>query len=156
MLHPARRKKEKLVFRLTEESRPRLPDDPLPVKDTSSFPADELEFEVAFLEGILDADPYHEDALAFLGHAYTRLGRYEDGLRMDERIVRMSPNNSAALYNLACSYSLLHRIDDALNALERAVENGYSDLTHMLGDEDLVNVRNDPRFANILHRIQVK
>jgi len=154
MFHRARRKKGNAVFRLTDESRPRLRDDPFKMRHTSSFPEDALEFEVAFLEGILESEPFHEQALAFLGNAYTRLGRYEDGLRIDERIVRMFPNDPTGLYNLECSYSLLDRIDEALDALSRAADNGYTDLVHMLKDEDLASVRSDARFADIVRNMQ--
>jgi len=54
------------------------------------------EFEITFFENILEKDPCNEDALMFLGHAYTRLGQYEKGLSFDERLVRLRPADPTA------------------------------------------------------------
>lgn len=148
------RKNRELVFQLSEESRPRLTSDPLPLNDPCAFPGDQLEFDVAFLEGILEQDPYHEEALLFLGNAYTRLGRHADGLRIDLRLVRLLPGNPTCLYNLACSYSLLERLDEAIEALQQATQSGYADVEHMLQDDDLANLRADERFGAIVKAMQ--
>ncbi|NOZ23603.1 MAG: tetratricopeptide repeat protein [Planctomycetes bacterium] len=126
------------------------------MRDASYFPEDQLAFDVVFLEGVLENDPCNAEALVYLGHAYTHLGRYEDGLRMDRRIVRMFPDDPTSFYNLACSYSLLNRIDEAIEALRQAEDRGYSDWLYMLKDPDLDNLQNDPRFAAIVRRIQGK
>lgn len=151
---PKRKRKERL-FELSDESRPRLSNDPIPLKH-KDFPENDLEFQVSFLEGILRQDPHHKEAIVFLGHAYTQLGRYAEGLEMDKRIVRMCPDDPVALYNLACSYSLLNETDKALDALETAASKGYCDVEHMLQDEDLANVRDHPRLADIVSRMTRK
>jgi len=152
MFHARRKRKKGRSFELSEESRPRLSDAPITLGQ-QPFPEDELEFEVDFLEGVLAQDPHHEDTLIFLGNAYTRLGRYQEGLDIDLRIVKLRPNDPTALYNLGCSYSLVGDIGKAVAALESAVEKGYADVSHMLQDPDLTALRNDPRFQDILARI---
>lgn len=152
MFRARKKKKGERIFELSEESRPRLSSDPLPMK-SDAFPQDELEFEVSFLEGVLEKDPYHQDTLVVLGNAYTRLGRYEDGLRIDERIVKILPDDPTAFYNLACSFSLLGDRDRAIDALAKSVEKGYADVDHLLQDPDLAAVREDPRFAAVVKGI---
>jgi len=110
------------------------------------------EFEITFFENILEKDPCNEDALMFLGHAYTRLGQYEKGLSFDERLVRLRPADPTAFYNLACSYSLLHRTSDAFNCLKKALALGYNDFSHMLKDPDLEHLRSTARFRGLIAR----
>ena len=116
---------------------------------------DELgqEFLIEFLSRETARKPTNVDALAELGHVLTQLGRFEDGLRIDQRLVRIAPENPIAYYNLACSLALLERREDALDALDRAVELGYRDLEHLLSDEDLVALRGEMRFEEIARRL---
>jgi len=110
-------------------------------------------FELGFLEEILARDPCNEDALMLLGHAYTRRGDLEKGLLMDQRLVRLRPNDAVAYYNLACSHSLLGQVDEAFAAIEKAISLGYSDLKHMLTDPDLERLRKAPRFRRFIRRL---
>ena len=60
-------------------------------------------FLARFLEVETGRHPDNVDALAELGHVYTRLGRLEAGLEVDRRLVRLIPHNPTAHYNMACS-----------------------------------------------------
>ena len=44
-------------------------------------------------------------------------------------------------------------MDAALDALSRAVDNGYRDLAAMSADADLAPLRDNPRFAALKSRI---
>lgn len=109
----------------------------------------DLEFEIRFFEGIVRRDRQAIDALKILGDAYTKTGRWRDGLTIDRRLARLCPTEPTVFYNLACSYSLLGRIDPALTALEKAVRLGYHDARWLVKDPDLANVRRDPRFTRL-------
>jgi tetratricopeptide (TPR) repeat protein len=98
--------------------------------------------------------PENLDALSELGHVYTRLGRYQDGLSIDRELVRRAPGDATAHYNLACSLALLGTFDEALRELEAAVELGYDDLAHLLGDDDLASLRALPRFLALVRALQ--
>lgn len=111
------------------------------------------QFELKFVEEVLAQDPCNEDALMLLGHTYTQLGKYEKGLNIDRRLVKLRPADPMVYYNLACSHSLLRNIDAALAALDRAASLGYRDVKQMLGDPDLANVRQDSRFRRWANRI---
>lgn len=95
--------------------------------------------------------PENLDVLAELGHVYTRLGRYEEGLEVDKRLVEQAPEDPLHRYNLACSLALLGHADAALDALERAVALGYDDLQFLADDEDLSSLRAHPRFLALLN-----
>jgi len=112
-----------------------------------------LDFLAEFLEIELAHQPDNVDALAELGHVYTRLGRLPEGLAVDRRLVRLLPENSTVHYNLACSLALLGRVDEAFVALELSVQKGYDDGAHLAHDEDLVTLRGDPRFQTLLARL---
>ncbi len=109
-----------------------------------------LEFEVRFYEKLLAAYPDFIDALIPLGEAYTRRGLYEKGLEVDLRLAALRGDDPVVWYNLACSYSMLKRIDDALEALRRSIGLGYSDVTHLRNDPDLLNLRQSPKYRQFL------
>lgn len=110
------------------------------------------DFTVWFLEGILENNPNYVDCLVYLGNIYTATGRYEEGLKLDQRLVKLRPEDPLAHYNLACSYSLLGNLDAAFEALEKAVALGYKDLEHLQKDRDLNNLREDVRYQELLDR----
>ena len=93
-------------------------------------------------------------ALVELGAVLTRLGRYDEGLLVDQRLVRLEPEEPIVHYNLACSLALLGRADDAIDELTRAVDLGYEDVEHMLKDRDLRSLRTDPRFEGLARRLK--
>ena len=115
---------------------------------------DDAQFEMSFMENVLNRDPCNEDVLMLLGHAYTRRGDYEKGLDIDRRLVRLRPGDPTAYYNMACSLSLLRKLDDAMLALQQAASLGYRDVKFMLKDPDLANLRQDDRFGKFLRRIK--
>jgi tetratricopeptide (TPR) repeat protein len=114
-----------------------------------------LDFLAEFLAIELSHQPENVDALAELGHVYTRLGRLQEGLAVDRRLVRLLPDNPTVHYNLACSLALLGHGDEAFAALEAAVQRGYDDGPHLADDEDLAALRPDPRFQALLARLGV-
>jgi Flp pilus assembly protein TadD len=113
-----------------------------------------LTFLAEFLGVEVERHPGNLEALAELGHALTRLGRVDEGLDVDRRLVRLAPENSTVHYNLACSLALLRRPAESLAALERAIELGYDDAEHLLADEDLATLRDDSRFRSIVQRLR--
>ena len=112
--------------------------------------AEELDFEIAFYEGILEQLPDSVDLLMALGNDYTQRGLFEKGLTVDQRLCQLRARDPIIHYNLACSYSLLGRIDEALQALEQAIAYGYSDFRYVQLDPDLENLRGDPRYVSLL------
>jgi len=112
--------------------------------------AEDLEFEISFYEGILGEDPDFVPALIPLADDYTRVGRYEDGLALDERLSALRPDDPLVRYNLACSYALTGQAEKSLAALREAIDLGYDDLDWMERDEDLDTIRSLQSYRDIV------
>jgi tetratricopeptide (TPR) repeat protein len=110
------------------------------------------DFQLRILEAALKGDEENFDVLFELGNAYTRVGRYEDGLRVDRKLTQLQPTNPIAHYNFSCSLSLLGKVDEALEELEKSFRLGYREYNHIVSDPDLDNVRRDRRFSELIER----
>lgn len=109
----------------------------------------DLEFEIKFYENILKDNPDFVEALIALGDAYTKNGRYEEGLKVDQKLAKLKPKDPVVFYNLACSYSLLKELDVSLEALRKAIKLGYDDFSYIQKDLDLENLRQDKRYKTL-------
>ena len=112
------------------------------------------DYEIKFYEGLLKKRPDFAQALSSLGDAYTRQGFYKEGLEVDQRLVRLKPDDPIAHYNLACSLALVGDIARAKQEVARAVEFGYDDFAYILEDKDLEGLRNDPGFSEFFYAIK--
>jgi len=115
---------------------------------------DRLDFEIEFLEGVVQRKPDYFEALNVLAYHYTARGRYQEGLAADRRLAALRPDDPGVLYNLACSLSLTGNLDEAFPVLERAASRGYRDFDAILEDSDLDALRRDPRFVPFLNRLR--
>ena len=113
---------------------------------------EDLDFEISFYEDILKEKPDHAEALIALGDAYTKKSRYKEGLIIDQKLVKLKPNDPVVHYNLACSYSLLEMSDLCLEALGKAIHLGYRDIGFIEKDPDLEFIRKNPRYRDLLSR----
>jgi len=113
-----------------------------------------LDIEIGFLEGLVKRDPEFVDALLILGDDYTRRGRWSDGLKIDEQLIRLRPEDPLAHYNFACSCSLTERYDLAAAALDQAINLGYRDFHWLTRDPDLRNLRKHPLFRPIQAKVK--
>lgn len=109
--------------------------------------------ELGFLEALSQRCPHDVEILKALANLYTRVGRCEDGLKTDQELSRVCPQDPLVWYNLACSYALMNLTDNALASLSLAVDLGYSDTGWMSQDTDLDSVRHDKRFRALLRCI---
>jgi tetratricopeptide (TPR) repeat protein len=114
----------------------------------------DLDIEISFMEGVIKKVPKYVDALQILGDAYTRRGKFVDGLKIDEQLSTLRPGDPTVLYNLACSYSLTKRYEDGIAALSRAIDSGYDDFRWLLRDPDLASLRRHPLFKTIQEKIR--
>jgi tetratricopeptide (TPR) repeat protein len=114
----------------------------------------EIDIEIGFLEGVIKRLPDYVEALLALGDDYTRRGSYMEGLRVDERLAQLRPNDSLVHYNLACSYSLTDQVDQAIAAIEKAFSLGYRDFKWMSEDPDLARLREHPSYNRIVAKLK--
>ena len=114
----------------------------------------ELDIKIGFMEGVVRRDPAFVEALQVLGDDYTRRGRYVAGLKVDEQLAQLRPEDSLVQYNLACSYSLTGNFNQAAAALARALDLGYRDFKWLARDPDLAAVREHPLYKAIRDKMR--
>jgi tetratricopeptide (TPR) repeat protein len=114
----------------------------------------ELDTKIEFIEGLVRRDPNYVDALQLLGDHYTQRGRIGEGLKVDERLARLEPQNPLVFYNLACSYSLAGDFDQAAGALDKALQLGYRDFEWLAKDPDLKPLRTNTAFDDLKAKIR--
>jgi tetratricopeptide (TPR) repeat protein len=114
----------------------------------------DLDIEIDFLEGIVKRDPRYVEALQILGDDYTRRGKYVAGLKVDEQLAQLRPDDSLVQYNLACSYSLTGQFEQAVAALKKALGLGYRDFKWLSKDPDLDKLREHPLYEHIQAKVR--
>jgi len=113
----------------------------------------DLDIEITFMEGVVERDPHFIEAWKVLSDDYSRRGKFDEGLKADENLVRMQPNDPAVFYNLACSLTILKHYDAAASALSRAITNGFIDFKWLMKDPDLGALRKEPPFKKVWAKI---
>ncbi|GMH37836.1 hypothetical protein BSKO_05709 [Bryopsis sp. KO-2023] len=63
---------------------------------------------------------------------------------------------TAALYNIACCHSATDKSKEGLLAIGACLALGYDDFNQLRTDQDLVTLREDPRFEPLLQRYEPK
>lgn len=115
----------------------------------------DLDIEISFIKGVVRRDPKFVEALQVLGDDYTRRGSFKDGLKVDQQLARLRPEDSTVLYNLACSYALIGRLDRATNALVKAIDRGYDDFRWLMRDPDLQQLRDhEDLFKKVREKVR--
>jgi tetratricopeptide (TPR) repeat protein len=114
----------------------------------------DMDQEILFFEGLVRRDENYVEALQILGDDYTRRGRFAEGLKIDQCLCKLRPDNALVHYNLACSYSLLEQFDLAVATLETALNLGYRDFKWMARDPDLVNLRGHAAYKKIQAKVR--
>ena len=109
---------------------------------------------IAVLEKHLEWNPDDARALHLGAGSLVVLGERERAERWLQRALQIDPDDSVVLYNVACNYATLGKAEKALDYLEHAVENGTVSPTWMRNDEDLVLLREHPRYRAILARLE--
>ncbi len=121
---------------------------------TPEFRKTDDEFEIWFLEGVLEIYPAYAECLMFLGNLYTANGMYEKGLRVDVKLSKLKPCDPLVHYNLACSYSLLGSVDKSLGSLGIAINLGYNDIRHLENDSDLDGLRDEAGYEMLINKLK--
>ena len=114
----------------------------------------DLDIEIGFIEAVVKRDPQYVDALQILGDDYTRRGRFNDGLTVDEQLARLRPNDALVRYNLACSFALNEQLNSAVSALDQALKLGFRYFKWLIEDPDLANLHDHPGFKKLRNRIR--
>lgn len=125
-----------------------------PPKELSRNEKRDLDIEIGFIERVVQRDPKYVEAWQVLGDDYTRRGRVEEGLQVDERLAQLRPEDPLVHYNLACSYSMTEQFEQAVDSLERALNLGYRDFKWLARDPDLENLRRHQLYRKIRAKLR--
>ena len=108
-----------------------------------------LQRRMSALENHLKHVPEDARARILLGTDYAEIGREEDALKELHLAMTMRANEASILYNAACLYSLLKRKPEAMEALRKAWEAGFRDVSHVRRDPDLALLHDEPDFEKM-------
>jgi len=108
-----------------------------------------LQRRMSALENHLKHVPEDARARILLGTDYAEIGREEDALRELNLAMTMRANEASILYNAACLYSLLKRKPEAMEALRKAWEAGFRDVSHVRRDPDLNFLHDEADFEKM-------
>ena len=96
-----------------------------------------------------DARAYHLGAGTLLV-----LGDTERAKRWLHRAIEIDPDDPVVLYNVACNLATLGELESAIDYLDRATRHGTVSAAWMRNDEDLANLRSDPRYTELLEQLE--
>jgi len=113
----------------------------------------ETDAAVALLEKAVRLAPGNGWAWNSLAYAYLAAKQPAKAASSFERVLPFAPKNPTLLYNTACAYALAGTNAKAIELLDRAVAEGFKDKTGIMNDSDLAGIRSDPRFSEIVKRM---
>ena len=103
----------------------------------------------------LAAHPEMDSVRPLLAMCLSRQGRHEEArAELDERVRASASADADVAYWLASAYALERMDDEAFRWLDRAITLGREDRAWFEADPDWAALRPDPRFAELMRRIE--
>jgi Flp pilus assembly protein TadD len=90
---------------------------------------------------------------SFLGYALAKLGRRAEARTELEGLLKLSRERYISPYNIAMVYNGLGEREETLEWLERGFEQREPRMVFLRGEPKWDNLRDDPRFQDLLRRI---
>ncbi|MCA8966715.1 MAG: tetratricopeptide repeat protein [Planctomycetes bacterium] len=103
---------------------------------------------------VVDADPKDGEAWHRLGFSLHSLGKLDEALLAHEKAATFPRFAGHGCYNAACVYALKGDKEKAIAWLDKAADAGLNLYDHIQTDTDMDAIRDDPRFAKILAKIE--
>jgi len=91
--------------------------------------------------------------VAGVGYAFAAAGKRAEAHDIIDELARSSKSGNVSPYYIAGIYSTLGERDQAFEWLEKAYQLRDSELTWIMIDQSLDNIRSDPRYADLLRRM---
>jgi len=117
---------------------------------TELFQNGDYKAAAAAFKQIVKREPENVTAWANLGFSYYNMKEYEKAISAYTKVENRSSLKQNAAYNIACSYSLMGKKEEALDALERSIGYGFSNVKLLSTDTDLAIIRDDERFSRFI------
>jgi serine/threonine protein kinase/tetratricopeptide (TPR) repeat protein len=106
-------------------------------------------------ENILQTNPTDQDALVTVGSAYAKLGRRGDAENVINKLNDLAKSEYVSHYYLAIIYASLGDKDRTFAELEKAFDDPDRFCVEMKFDFFMDSVRDDPRFKEMLKRLNL-
>ena len=103
----------------------------------------------------VDLSERHPDALAFLGFGLAKAGKRAEAETLLSELKKLGASQFVSAFPVALLYLGLDRHRDALDALERAYEEGAGRLVYLNVERAFDSVRGDPRFAALVRKLGI-
>ncbi|MFP4040158.1 MAG: tetratricopeptide repeat protein [Desulfosudaceae bacterium] len=97
----------------------------------------------------LSRQPDNINILKQLAYLHVNQGDYARAASYLKRVVTIQPEDNKTHYNLACLYARQNKPEPAVEALKKAVQNGYNNFSHLKSDPDLENIRKTNYYQKI-------
>ncbi len=110
----------------------------------------------AALESMVAKDPDRPLAWQALGMCYHSMKNWEKAIATHSRAAEFEEVRTVSLYNLACAKAMSGDTQGAIEALNKAVEAGFSDAGQLELDTDFASVREDDGFRAIQRAMAAK
>jgi TolB-like protein len=109
---------------------------------------------IAALEKARQVD-VNPSSLGYLGYVYAAAGKKAEAEKVLEELKELSRIRYVSPFNLACVYAGLNDKDRAFEWLERAYQERSSFMTLLRSETVVDNLRPDPRFKDLLKRMNL-
>lgn len=97
-------------------------------------------------ESFLRDNPINGRGWFNLGYALHYSSEHARAIQAFEQAIQFGYRKPTSLYNIACGHAIMGDRDAAFEWLEKSVDAGFDIEGYILGDDDLDNLRSDPRF----------
>jgi non-specific serine/threonine protein kinase len=101
----------------------------------------------------MELHPDDARALYLGAYASCQLGERARSMDLAKRALEIDREEPTTLYNVACVYTRQGRTDEAIDALESAVDYGFTHKAWFDNDPDLAPLREIPRFQKLIERL---
>ena len=106
-------------------------------------------------EEVVREEPENPGAWNQLGMSRFSLQQFEAAIEALQKNIAMT-NNAIAMYNVACAYARLNQKEKAFEWLNKAWSNRLPPYLNISQDTDLANLRDDPRFKELVTSLDKK
>ena len=101
----------------------------------------------------LELNPDDARAVNLKAGALGHIGEKEEAIKWATKATVIDPDNPSVLYNVACLYANLKEFDRAIDCLEQSIDAGMAHREWIENDPDLDPLRDNPRFVELIARL---